>query len=148
MSQQTLITVAAVLGPLVGVALGALLASRFQASHWFRDRRLDAFADVQTAIYNLIASAPHETEFPDPINKLAAMTRFDEAVREWQRARGRLGILAGRSVVTASSELHEAVKRGWEAKEADKAEWDRLWDGAKTLRDHLTDEMRTELRVR
>jgi hypothetical protein len=144
---QTLLTVAAVVGSLVGVALGAFLASRFQANHWFRDRRLDAFADAQTAIYNMLAAALDESETTGP-ERVAADTRFGSAVDEWQQVRGRLGVLAGRSVIAASDEFHNAAEAAWDAKEGDKAEWARLWEAAKTHRNRLRDEMRKELGTR
>jgi hypothetical protein len=148
MDTQTLLTVVAVVGPLVGVALGAFLAGRFEERHWFRDRRLDAFADAQTAIYNIFASAPHAAQ-ADAGQQLAPYTRLDEAVVKWQETRGRLGILAGHGVVDAADKLHEVVKEiGFAATRREAIDWDQKIEAAKLHRARLTDEMRKELKTR
>lgn len=92
MNTQTLLTVAAVIGPLAGVALGAFLASRFQQGHWFRDRRLDAFVAAQTAAFRVFAGASANLAKLSPTERLQAMTRLAEASMQWGEARACLNI--------------------------------------------------------
>jgi hypothetical protein len=81
---------------------------------------------------------------PKAGDPLADFQRFDQAVVQWQEARGLLGILAGKAVVKLSDELLEAVKKAFEASK-DAAVGDAPWKTAREIRARLTDEMRTEL---
>jgi hypothetical protein len=144
---QTLLTVAAVVGPLVGVALGAFLASRFQQSHWFQDRRLDAFVAAQTAVYRVVAASLVAAKFdpPEPEDQ----NELHVATTQWVDACERLDLLAGASVMRTSIELREVMNAMVSA--ANKKglnDLDSHVEAARKLRLRLTDEMRKELRTR
>jgi hypothetical protein len=94
---------------LAGVALSAFLASRSQQSHWFRDHRLEAFVAAQTVVYRVMSTAPFVIAELEPPQRLEALTSLDDAVKQWGEARGRLDLLAGPSVVSASDELHKTL---------------------------------------
>jgi len=156
MDTQTRLTVAAIVGPLVGVALGALLASRFQQSHWFRDRRLDAFVAAKTSVYIVIAAAVtaakyHPPQPRDTIHKqisLGHATDLRVAVTQWGEASERLELLAGASVLNAYAELRELVRAMVAAgNNNDPAGMDTRVELATTLRNRLAVEMRKELKT-
>jgi hypothetical protein len=157
MDTQTLLTVAAVLGPLIGVALGAFLARRHEERHWFRDRRLDAFVAAQTAAYGLISAVLYAATYREPPKdddetakqfRLEATTEVRVAATQWGEARERLDLLAGGTVVSAMDELHETVRAMASGAIHDDREWDPAWiEAAKKIRTRLTLEMRKELKT-
>jgi hypothetical protein len=147
---QTLLTVAAVVGSLAGVALGAFLAGRSQQSHWFRDRRLDAFVAAQTAVYQVMRTSRVATGKLSPVKQIEALTELTDALNQWAEARSRLDLLGGTSVVGAADALYEEVLKHMTtaAREADRAAWDAHLEPSKRLRARLLDEMRKELSTR
>lgn len=156
MDTQTLLTVAAVAGPLVGVALGAYLASRSQQSHWSRDRRLDAFVAAQTAVYRVIAASlvagqydpPQPEDLAHKQIRLGLATDLRDTSTQWGEACERLDLLAGASVQRTSAELRQIVRTMVDgAVRNDAAAVERLVETARTLRARLTVEMRNELKT-
>jgi hypothetical protein len=165
MNAQALLTIAAIVGPLIGVGLGAFLASRFQERHWFRDRRFDAFVEAQAALFRVLSGIPGVTRAAGTADAHDALKGLDDAVTKWGDARGRLVLLAGTSVESAAAALHEtltsvisaAMKRAREVTEAaiknesiaaDTIDWDQELEAIRALRKTLTDSMRKELRTR
>lgn len=148
MNLQTLLAVAAVVGPLAGVLLGTFLGSRYEAIRWFRDRRLEAFVAAHKAQRDMfiVGSLLSTGELLGRDRNLAEL---EQALLAWTEAALAIDLLGGGPVVLVTTEVNAVLLRmSAAARKGDSKEWGALAPqlvGGGELRQRFTEGMRKEL---